>query len=64
MSQQSKEIRKILQIPKEEVDEYNRLLQASHVDYDREDIPCFATVASWTVDFGDGYEMDISATRS
>ncbi len=51
--------KKTLSIPQEDVRKYNALMQANEVDYEKNDIPRWETVKSWTVDLGDGYEADI-----
>lgn len=56
--------KKILSIPVAEVQRYNALMQASSVDYEAEDISRYATVCSWTVPFGDGYEADVKVCSS
>ena len=57
---------KTLHIPKEIIAKYNQLMQPSDgiVDYEKTDISRYATVDSWTVDFGDGYEVDIKVCSS
>lgn len=51
-------------IPKADADRYNRLMQASQVDYEKNDIPRYATVETWSVDLGDGYEADLKVCSS
>ena len=57
---------KTLHISKEIIDKYNQLMQPTDgiVDYEKNDIPRYATIDSWTVDFGDGYEVDIEVCSS
>lgn len=52
--------RKVHYIEKHIVEEYTALMTAKSVDYTAKKIPKYATVYSTTVEFGDGYEMDIS----
>ena len=57
-------MQKVFNIPKTDVDRYNKLMQASQVDYEENDIPCYTTVKTWSVDLGDVYEADLKACSS
>lgn len=57
-------MQKIFYIPKEEIDKYNRMMQAVHVDYEENEIPRYAVVKTWSVDLGNGYEADIKVCSS
>lgn len=46
-------------IDKELVRKYNSMMGANSVDYDANGINKYATVNRWTVNFGNGYEMDL-----
>lgn len=53
------ERKKTLRIKQADLDKYNKLMQVEELDYEEEDIPRYSCVARWSVDFGDGYEMDL-----
>jgi len=55
---------KILNLPQTSVDKYNNLMRKTRVDYRKFDIPRYATVESWSVNLGDGYEADIKVCSS
>lgn len=57
---------KTLCIPKETVEEYNRLMRpdSGTLDYIENDIPRYATIAEWTVKLGNGFEVDIKVCSS
>lgn len=57
-------MQKVFNIPKTDVDRYNKLMQASQVDYEENDIPRYTTVKTWSVDLGDGYEADLKVCSS
>lgn len=57
-------IKRVLHLPKSKIQRYNRLMQASTVDYAVNGIEEYATVDCWMVDFGNGYEMDICVCSS
>lgn len=48
-----------LTIDKETIDEYNSLMLADYLDYEKNSIPRFSTIKSWTINYGDGYEVDL-----
>ena len=52
-------IKRVLHLPKSKIQRYNRLMQASSVDYDANGIEENATESCWKMDFGNGYEMYI-----
>lgn len=52
-------IKRVLHLPKSKIQRYNRLMQASTVDYAVNGIEEYATEACWKMDFGNGYEMVI-----
>lgn len=52
-------IKRVLHLPKSKILRYNRLMQASTVDYAVNGIERYSTVDRWTMDFGNGYEMYI-----
>lgn len=53
-----------LTIPAAQIDEYNRLMSVDELDYDAHDIERYSTVDSWTVNAGDGYEIDVKVCSS
>ena len=56
---------KTLEIKKDELERWNRLLSQDVVDFEKEGIDVReGEVASWTVDFGDGLEADLNIIRS
>lgn len=57
-------VKRSLPIPQAEAMRYNLLMQASSVDYEAEGIFRYATVCSWTVSFGNGYEADVKVCSS
>lgn len=57
-----KEINLTLSIPKEDIDEYDRLMNVEELDYEKSDIPRYSTVESWSVNAGDGYEIDVKVS--
>ena len=57
-----KKVKRVLRIPKKEIERYNRLMQADQVDYEANSISNYSTVRRWTVDFGNGLEMDLNVT--
>lgn len=50
--------KKVLYLSQEKLAKYEALM-SGEVDYDRNGVKSYETVDSWTVDFGDGLEMDI-----
>lgn len=59
------ETRKLaLAIPAEQIDKYNSLMSVDRLDYKENNIPRFAAVDSWTVNAGDGYEIDVKVCSS
>ena len=59
-----KQIKLTLLIPLETIRKYNRLMQLKKLDYDRNSIPSYSTIKSWTVNAGDGYEIDVKVCSS
>lgn len=57
-------IRKELFISKNELSKYNRMLSLKRPCYDKHGISRYSTVAAWTVDFGNGYEVDLKVSSS
>lgn len=57
---------KTLYLPQETIDKYNKLMQVANgtLAYTEHQIPRYATIAKWTVDFGNGYEVDIKVCSS
>lgn len=51
-------------LPAEEVRKLNRLMQTLKVNYEKEGIDRSSTVALWTANFEDGYEMDLKVSSS
>lgn len=52
-------VKRVLNLPKSKIQRYNRLMQASTVDYAVNGIEENAAEACWKMDFGNGYEMYI-----
>ena len=46
------------------IHKYNSLMSVKSLDYEHNDMPRYETIASWTVDFGDGYEIDLKVCSS
>lgn len=59
-----KQINITLPLPTETVGEYNRLMQVKELDYKENNIPRYSTVDRWTVNAGDGYEIDVKVCSS
>ena len=57
-------MQKVFYIPEKEIDKYNKMMQADHVDYEENEIPRYAAVKTWSVDLGNGYEVDIKVCSS
>lgn len=57
---------KILYIPAKAINNYNALMRPDKesVDYKKQDIPRYELIEKWTVDFGNGYEVDIKVCSS
>ncbi|MCM1295875.1 MAG: hypothetical protein NC311_10065 [Muribaculaceae bacterium] len=55
---------KTLAVEKEKLERYNYLMSLDSLDYNEHGIPRYATVESWTVDFGGGYEADLKVCSS
>ena len=53
------EYQKKLYIGKAEIEKWERLMDAEEVDYDAEGINSYSSAASWTMDFGNGFQMDV-----
>lgn len=53
-----------LYISDDTIEKYNRLMSCKKLDYKKHAIPLYATIASWTVDFGEGYEVDLKVCSS
>lgn len=51
-------------LPKADVEKYNAWMAAEAVDCAANGIPRNSTVRVWTVDFGDGYEVDLKVCSS
>lgn len=64
MKKVSSTINLVLKIPAEQIDTYNRLMAAEKLDYEKNDIQRFSTVNSWTVNAGEGYEIDVKICSS
>lgn len=58
------ETRKTLYIPHGTAQKYNDWMQTKSLSYRDNDIPKCATIISWTVDFGHGYEVDLKVCSS
>lgn len=59
-----KTINLTLAISSEEIDKYNHLMMINELDYKKNDIPRYSTINSWTVDAGNGYEIDLKVCSS
>lgn len=53
-----------LSIPANQIDEYNRMMSVDELDYEEHDIPRYSTINSWTVNAGNGYEIDVKVCSS
>lgn len=53
------ERKRFLRISKKELNRWNKLMHVEMLDYDAERIERFSCVDRWSMDFGDGYEMDL-----
>ena len=51
-------------VSKDKVEKYNALMQADHVDYEKNKIPRYSTIESWTADFGGDIQMDVKVCSS
>ena len=51
-------------IPKITINKYNNLMSVKTLDYEQNNIPRYGIIASWTVNFGDGYEVDLKLCSS
>lgn len=61
---ENNKIERILEILPDEIERYDKLMQAEEVDYEAEDINRYETVKRWTANFGNGYEMDLKVCSS
>lgn len=57
-------MKKTLILTKETIDMYHALMQAKHVDYEKEKIAKYETVVAWGVAFDEGYDVDIKVCAS
>lgn len=57
-------IRKELIINKNELSRYNRMMSWKRPCYDKHGISRYSTISEWTVDFGNGYEVDLKVCSS
>lgn len=57
-------IEKVILIPKEDLDRYDRLLDADQIDYHEIGISRYSVVESWSADFGNGYTAQIKICSS
>lgn len=53
-----------ISIPAEQIDEYNYMMSVDELDYDENDIERYSTVDSWTINIGDGHEIDLKVCSS
>ena len=53
-----------LAIPKSIINKYNNLMSVETLNYEQNDIPRYETIESWTVNFGNGYEVDLKVCSS
>lgn len=51
-------------IPRDVAKKYNSLMSIDTLDYENNDIPRYSTIASWNVNCGDGYEVDLKVCSS
>lgn len=51
-------------IPETIINKYNNLMSVETLDYDQNNIPRYETIASWTANFGNGYEVDLKVCSS